>query len=334
VTATWLGGLVLSGIGLGLAVVALTLPWISVLATPGGSPLTLSVTSVVGQGPAFALLLVFTALAVAVGFAVSRRPVITLRVSAVLLSPVPALVALFAGLRPSTVALRDGLSAYLGEDWARENSLGGQANDLPVSPMAGLGLYTFGLLLMGLGLAVAVLNSSGRIQLLPTPGSFVLERQVALVRWVALIAAVPLIVLSLTLAWFEVDTHDDRMPAVAAGWQTVYRIGLIGALVLLVGTATTVGSARRVLRAAGLYVCGGLVSVLFINILLLWDPSGLISKFSVELEYIRLGPAYLAAIAAVPLLLIVLGTSAPISATPEPGQEGKDPDTADEQAGA
>jgi hypothetical protein len=329
VTTGWLGGLVVSGIGLGLAVVALTLPWISVQVRPHESAVPLPVTSLAGYGPTFALLLVLTAVAAAAGFAAGRRPAVMLRIVAVLLGPQPAVAALFVGLRPDRAALRDALT----EIGQLQNSPDALAKDLPVSMNGGLGLYIIGLLLMGLGLVVAALNSSGRIALLPTPGSAVPQRQVALVHWVALIAAVPLIVLSLTLAWFEVDTRDGGMPAVAAGWHTVYRIGLIGALVLLVGTAVTAGGVRRVLRAAGLYVCGGLIAVLSINALLLWDPSGLTNRISVELGYLRLGPAYLAAIAAAPLLLIVLGMSAPISATPKPGQDDTDPDNADEQAG-
>ncbi len=332
VTTTWIGGRVLSGIGFGLAVVALTLPWVLVALPYGETAQTLSVTSLAGQGPIFALLLVITAVAAATGFAIGRRPTILVRVAATMLTPVPAVTGLFAALRPNTDALRAALPDHLVVAWDRRHSLAGTAADLPVSPLAGLTLYAAGLLLIGLGLALAVVVPSDRIALIPIEDSVMPPRRLRSVRWISLAVAGPLIVLSLALPWFELDT-GDAMPAIAAGWQGIYRGGLVSTLVLLVGMALTVGSARRVLRAAALHVCGGLLAVLSINALLLWDPSKLTSKISVELGYLGVGPAYLAALAAVPLLLIFLATGT-LNAPPESVQDDTDHDENDQRTEA
>ncbi|SDI98681.1 hypothetical protein SAMN05192558_104191 [Actinokineospora alba] len=332
VTMTWIGGLVLSGIGFGLAVVALTLPWVIVTFPYGATTETLSVTSIPGQGPNFALLLVATAVAAAMGFAIGRRPTMLVRVAATMLTPAPAIVALFVALRPNTDGLRAALPDHLLADWDRQRSLLGTAADLPVSPLGGLILYAAGLLLVGLGLAIAVVVPSERVALIPIEDTVIPPRRLAFVRWTSLAVAGPLILLSLALPWFELKAAEV-MPAIAAGWQGIYRVGLVGTLVLLVGMALSVGSTRRVLRAAGLYLCGGLIAVLSINALLLWDPSELTGKISVELEYLRVGPAYLAALAAVPLLLIFLGTGT-LSAPVERVHDDTDHDEEDERADA
>jgi hypothetical protein len=138
-------------------------------------------------------------------------------------------------------------------------------------------------------------------------------RRRMLTRWIALAVAVPLIVLSLAMTWFEVVTTEQEMPAVVHGWQSIYRAGLIADLVVLLGVGLTVGGTQRLLRTTGLYLGGGLVATLWINALMLWDPSGLTRQISVELESLSLGPAYLAAIVAVPLLQIVFWTITPQS---------------------
>jgi hypothetical protein len=291
-------------------VVALTLPWISVRVTQTSVPVELSVASVPGQGPAFALLLVLTAIAVAVGFSFARQATAVLRLAAVLLGAAPAVAALFVGLNPNTANLRAAQPTPVAgvPDWQNQSG----TEDLHVSAMGGLTLYVAGLLFIGLGLAIATLNSASRVAFSPTPSPSWSPRHLALVRWLALGAAAPLIVLSLTLAWFEVDSPDGSMPAVAAGWAAIYRVGLVCTLALLVATALTVGTAQRVLRAAGLYVCGGLNAVLAVNLLLVWDPSGLIDRISGGLRYVHAGPAYFAAFGAVLLVLAVMATSAPV----------------------
>jgi hypothetical protein len=336
VTPAWIGGVVLAGIGAGLAVIALTLPWI-VVEIRTGNPTTLSVTSMAGQGPVFAVLLVVTALFAAVGLAVARRAdtmiaMFALQVGAVLLGAGPAVATLFVGLRPNTAALRAALPAT---DLAVWDRLTAGAEDLPVSPTSGLTLFVAGLLLIGLGVSIASLLFTGRIMIASGAEAVavVSARRRALVRWTAVVAAVPLVVLSLALAWFEVDT-DGEIPAVAQDWHTVYRVGLAATLLAMVGTALTVGGAQSLLRAVGLYLGGGLLAVLSINALLFWDPTRLTRHFSVELDYLRLGPAYLAAIASVPLLLVVLATSIPAAlVTAPPAGNSDDQDKTDEQAG-
>jgi hypothetical protein len=308
VTTAWLGGLVVSGIGAGLAVVALTLPWISVRDPRAGVPVELAVASVPGQGPVFALLLVLTAIAAAVGFTFARQATVAMKAAAALLGAAPAVGALFVGLNPNVANLRAALPDSFTAVW---NPQAG-AEDLQVSAMGGLTFYIAGLLFIGLGLAIATLNSATRVTFLSAPSANWSSRHVAFVRWSALGAAAPLIVLSLTLAWFEVDTPDGGMPAVAAGWLAIYRVGLVGTLALLVATVLTVGSTQRVLRATGLYVCGGLNAVLAVNMLMVWDPSGLLDRTSVGLRDVHAGPAYLAALGALPLLLAVLAASAPV----------------------
>jgi hypothetical protein len=300
---------VLSGIGTGLAVIALTLPWVSVSVT-GRNPLTLPVTSLPGYGPIFAILLVGTTLFATVTFSVTRRPVGTLRFVAVILSPVPALMALFAGLRPSTEVLRAALPDNTLEYWEQLTS--STPKDLPVSAMSGLTLYVAGLLMIGIGLAVATSGSSERIVLASPPSSTMPPRRKAIMRRAALAASAPLVVLSLALAWFQVTTSGGEMPAIAEGWRTVYRVGIITTLLCLTGVALTVGNIQRMLRMAGLYLCGGLIATLDINALLLWDPAGLIEQFSVELDSLRPGPAFIAAIAVVPFLMIVFWASSPV----------------------
>jgi hypothetical protein len=308
VTPAWIGGVVLAGVGTGLSVIALTLPWISVR-IERTSPVTLPVTDVARQGPIFALLLVVTALLAVVGFSTARRGSDRVRYLAVVIGAMPAVVSLFLGLRPSTEALRAALPEGQIEYWDQLTESG--AKDLPVSAMSGLALYVAGLLVIGLGVAIASFGSAGRVTVIFNPGQAMSARRRLLTRWVALGAAVPLIVLSLALTWFEVVTTDQEMPAVVQGWQSVYRVGLIAVLIVLLGASLTVGNTQRLLRAIGLYLGGGLIATLSVNVLLLWDPSGLTREISVELESLSLGPAYLAAIVAVPLLQVVFWTITP-----------------------
>jgi hypothetical protein len=288
---------VLSGIGGGLAVIALTLPWVQVM-LPGQTLRALPVTDIPGHGPIFAVLLVVTALLVAVGFAVGRQSVGMLRLSAVMLGAIPALCALFVGVRPSQASLRQ---AFPTDD--------PQPADLPVAATSGLTLYVTGLLLTGLGLAVASIGSSGRITLTSSPEPVMSARRKTVLRWSALGLALPLAALSLALNWFEVTSADGRTPAVVEGWQTVYRIGLVAVLLLLVATQIAVGGPRRLVRTVGMFLCFGLIATLSINALLLWDPTDLVQQVSSELDSLSLGPAYLAALGAAPLLVLVLWAS-------------------------
>jgi hypothetical protein len=298
VAVPWLAGLVLAGIGAGLAVVALTFPWISVRTDPRASSFTLMVTSIERQGPTFAVLLVLAAVGAVVAFAAARRRAGIRWLLVVVCAPLPALAALFVGLRANAADVGSSLPpAGPGSEQARP--------DLLVTPAQGLVFYTTGLLLVGLGVAIAGAPAAGRIPIATAaePPS----RRPPVVRLAALVLAVPLVVLSQALPWFEIDNPDNELPAVVTGWSGIYRAGLIAILVLLVGTALTTGWRREALRTAALYVCGGLYGVLLINAWLVWDPSGVADRLSAQRNELTLGIAYFAALAAVPLLALVVG---------------------------
>ncbi|WP_233226018.1 hypothetical protein [Amycolatopsis sp. CA-126428] len=318
VAVPWLAGVVLAGIGAGLAVVALTFPWISVRTAPRASAFTLTVTSIERQGPTFAVLLVLAAVAAVIAFAAARRRVGIRWLLVVVCAPVPALTALFVGLRANAADLGSRLpSAGLDPERARP--------DLLVTPAQGLVFYTTGLLCLGLGVAIAGVPAATRIPLATAPGPAPARRTPAL-RLTALVLAVPLVVLSQALPWFEINTTEGDLPAVVTGWPAIYRAGLIATLVLLVATALTTDWRRATLRTTALYVCGGLYGVLLINAWLLWDPSGIADRISAQRDGLALGVGYFAALAAVPLLAVVVGarvTEEPDTepAASEPGEE-------------
>jgi hypothetical protein len=305
VAVPWLAGVVLAGIGAGLAVVALTFPWISVRTAPRASAFTLTVTSVERQGPTFAVLLVLAAVGAVIAFAAARRRVGIRWLLVVVCAPVPALAALFVGLRANAADLGSRLpSAGLDPEQARP--------DLLVTPAQGLVFYTAGLLFLGLGVAIAGVPAATRIRLASAPGPAPARRTPAL-----RLTALP---------WFEIDTTEGDLPAVVTGWPAIYRAGLIATLVLLVATALTTGWRRATLRTTALYVCGGLYGVLLINAWLLWDPSGIANRISAQRDELALGMGYFAALAAVPLLAVVVGprvTEEPEAepAASEPGEE-------------
>ncbi|MEV6441646.1 hypothetical protein [Amycolatopsis sp. NPDC051716] len=233
VAVPWLAGVVLAGIGAGLAVVALTFPWISVRTAPRASAFTLTVTSIERQGPTFAVLLVLAAVAAVVAFAAARRRVGIRWLLVVVCAPVPALTALFVGLRANAADLGSRLpSAGLDPERARP--------DLLVTPAQGLVFYTAGLLFVGLGVAIAGVPAATRIPLAPAPGPAPARRTPAL-RLTALVLAVPLVVLSQALPWFEIDMTEGNLPPVVTGWPAIYRAGLIATLVLLVASVLTTG---------------------------------------------------------------------------------------------
>ncbi|MEV7091412.1 hypothetical protein AB0M80_01085 [Amycolatopsis sp. NPDC051045] len=299
VAVPWLAGLVLAGVGAGLAVVALTFPWVSVRTDPRASAFTLTVTSIERQGPTFAVLLVLTVVGAVVAFAAARRRAGIRWLLVVVCAPLPALAALFVGLRANAADLGSSLPSA-GVDPERAQP------DLLVTPAQGLVFYTAGLLLLGLGVAVAGVPAATRIPIATAPKSAP-ARRTPVVRLTALVLAVPLVVLSQALAWFEIDNTEGVLPAVVTGWPGMYRAGLIAILVLLVGTAVTTGWRRGALRIAALYVCGGLYGVLLINAWLLWDPSGFADRVSAQRDELALGVGFFAALAAVPLLAVVVG---------------------------
>ncbi|ADJ42812.1 hypothetical protein AMES_0990 [Amycolatopsis mediterranei S699] len=317
VAVPWLAGVVLAGIGAGLAVVALTFPWISVRTGPRTSSFTLAVTSIERQGPTFAVLLVLTGVGAAVAFAAARRRTGIRWLLVVVCAPVPALSALFVGLRANAADLGSSLPSA-GLDPARP--------DLLVTPAQGLVFYTGGLLFLGLGVAIAGVPAATRIPMAPATAPPPARRTPA-VRLTALVLAVPLVVLSQALPWFEIDNTEGDLPAVVTGWPAIYRVGLIATLVLLVATALTTGWRRATLRTTALYVCGGLYGVLLINAWLLWDPTGIANRVSAQRDELALGMGYFAALVAVPLLAVVVGpriTQEPDTepaVDPEPGEE-------------
>jgi hypothetical protein len=313
VTAAWLGGLVLSGIGFGLGVIALTLPWVSVQSAPTSStslsPEQLWLIGIGDLAPLFALLLVVTALITGIGFATGRRSGRAHRYAAVLWAPAPATVALFVGLHPGTRALRQAANAEAG-------------TDLVTSPLIGVVLFAAGLLLIGVGVAIGLLNSPSRVTVVATVPTVFPRAYAVWVRWVALVMAIPVVVASASLPWYRVDnvSPDMSTPAITpspAYWQEIYRIGLVIAAMLLVATAIATPSIRAVLRAIGLFVGGALLTNLAINAFLLWNPDGMISQFYLYVDAVHLGSGYLAAVGAVLLLLIVMTTLAPVGPVPE-----------------
>lgn len=299
VSVPWLAGVVLAGVGAGLAVVALTFPWVSVRTGPRASAFTLMVTSIERQGPTFAVLLVLTAVAAVIAFAAARRRAGVRWLVVAVCAPLPALTALFVGLRANAADLGASLPSA-GLDLERAKP------DLLVTPAQGLVFYTTGLLFLGLGVAIAGVPAATRIPL-ATPAGPAPARRTPVVRLTALALAVPLVVLSQALPWFEIDNTEGTLPAVVTGWPAIYRAGLIATLVLLVATALTTGWRREVARLTALYVCGGLYGVLLINAWLLWDPTGFANRLSAQRDELALGLGYFAALAAVPLLAVVGG---------------------------
>jgi hypothetical protein len=299
VAVPWLAGLVLAGVGAGLAVVALTFPWVSVRPDSRYPPFSLTVTSVERQGPTFAVLLVLTVVGAVVAFSAARRRTGIRWLLVVVCAPLPALAALFVGLRANAADLRAGLPpSSVDPEQLRP--------DLLVNAAQGLVFYTAGLLLLGLGVAIAGVPAATRIPIATAP-SAAPARRTPVVRLTALVLAVPLVVLSQALAWFEIDNAEGELPAVVTGWPGIYRAGLIAILALLVGTAVTTGWRRGALRIAALYVCGGLYGVLLINAWLLWDPSGSADRLSAQHDKLTMGFGFFAALAAVPLLAVVVG---------------------------
>ncbi|MGW3964127.1 hypothetical protein ACWED2_30230 [Amycolatopsis sp. NPDC005003] len=299
VSVPWLAGVVLAGVGAGLAVLALTFPWVSVRTGPRASAFTLMVTSIERQGPTFAVLLVLTAVVAVIAFAAARRRAGTRWLLVAVWAPLPALAALFVGLRANAADLGSSLpSAGLDPERARP--------DLLVTPAQGLVFYTTGLLFLGLGVAIAGVPAATRIPV-ATSAAPAPARRTPVVRLTALVLAVPLVVLSQALPWFEIDNTEGTLPAVVTGWPGIYRAGLIATLVLLVATALTTGWRRDAARLAALYVCGGLYGVLLINAWLLWDPTGFANRLSAQRDELALGLGYFASLAAVPLLAVVGG---------------------------
>ncbi|MDX3190477.1 hypothetical protein PV458_18880 [Streptomyces sp. MN03-5084-2B] len=297
VAVPWLAGVVLAGIGAGLAVVALTFPWVSVRVDSRYPPSPLTVTAIERQGPTFAVLLVLTAMAAVAALSAARRRTGVRWLPVVVCAPVPALAALVVGLRANAADLRSSLPTT-GADPSQLRP------DLLVDAAQGLVLYTTGLLLVGLGVAVAGVPAAGRIPTATVPAP---ARRTPVVRPAALALAVPAVALSQALPWFEIDTTDGEFPAVVTGWPAIYRAGLIAILALLVATALTTGWRHATSRTAALYLCGGLYGVLLINAWLLWDPSGMANRLSAQRDALSFGAGFYAALAAVPLLAVVVG---------------------------
>lgn len=324
VSVPWLAGVVLAGVGVGLAVVALTFPWVVVRTDPQGAPFDLTVTSIERQGPTFAVLLVVAAVGAVAAFAAGRREIGLWRLAIVVCAPLPALAALFVGLRANAADIRASLPSF-GLDSERAGP------DFLVTPAQGLVFYTAGMLLLGLGVAIAGVPAASRVRIAATPDAP--PRRTPVVRVTALVLAVPVVVLSQSLAWFEVDNAEGELPAVVTGWPGIYRVGLVAVLVMLVGTALTTGWRRNALRLAALYVCGGLYGVLLINAWLLWDPSGAADRISAQRDGLELGLGYWASLVAVPLLAVVAGPR--LTPEPEPAAEPDDePESEEAREGA
>ena len=319
VAVPWLAGVALAGIGAGLAVVALTFPWISVRVDARYPPFPLTVTSIERQGPTFAVLLVLAAMAAVVAFSAARRRAGVGWLLVVVCAPLPALAAMVVGLRANAADLRSSLpSTSVDPERLRP--------DVLVNAGQGLVLYTTGLLLVGLGVAIAGVPAATRIPIAPGP-TLPPPRHTPVIRLTALVLAVPLVVLTQALPWFEIDNADNELPAVVTGWPGIYRAGLIAILVLLVATALTTGWRRATARTAALYVCGGLYGVLLINAWLLWDPSGFADRLSAQRNELSFGIGFFAALAAVPLLAIVVGPRViePPEAEEEPAEPAPEP---------
>ncbi|MET8998925.1 hypothetical protein [Amycolatopsis sp. NPDC004169] len=209
VAVPWLVGVVLAGTGAALGVVALTFPWVSVRVDSRYPPFPLTVTAIERQGPTFAVLLVVAAMGAVLALSAARRRTGVRWLPVVVCAPVPALAAMVVGLRANAADMRSSLPAT-GVDPEQLHP------DVLVNAAQGLVLYTTGLVLLGLGVAVAGVPAATRIPLASAPAAPP-ARRTPVVRLTALVLAVPLVVLSQALPWFEIDITDGELPAVVTG---------------------------------------------------------------------------------------------------------------------
>ncbi|TWH21067.1 hypothetical protein [Prauserella rugosa] len=318
VTVAWLAGVVLAGIGTGLAVVALTLPWVS--ATMQQAVEALPITAIARFGPLFAVLLVLSAVAAAVGFAGAARSSRVAAVVAAGCGPVVPIFALWVGWQPPEPALRAGAEAVR-PDWEVALQAGAP---LSASPAPGLYLYAVGALLISLGVAVSAGGSAATLLVAPARVGEPSLRARRIVGWGALVLALPLAVLSLSWPWFEI-TADDWPPAVE-GWQTVYRAGLVLTFFCAVGIVLTAGVRRRIWRAVGVHCVCAVGGVLALNAILVWDPYGTFGDLVSAYASLSLGGGFVAGAAAV-LALAYAFVLAPV-----PGEGPSEDDTEDDNA--
>ncbi|WP_158684572.1 hypothetical protein [Amycolatopsis orientalis] len=305
ITVAWLAGVVLAGIGAGLALVALTLPWIVADAGRNLHSRGLAVSEIGSQGLMFAVLLVVMAIVAAASLSASRRPTLAVRWFSTFVGPMLPVLAILLGSLPSKAALT---AAY-----------GPTSLTLSAKPAQGLILFTFGTALLGFGPMLASWMSGPAVTIRRPSPRPARRRSAAPVPVVLALALVPA-VLSFSLPWFTTETNGAPPPALAANWLLVYQIALASVLVLAVGAALTAGRVRWGFRTAALYVCAGVWGVLGGCVLLFWDPLGLADRLDVELGTVQIGGGYLAAVIAVPLLLLALW-AAPAPEVSQPALE-------------
>ncbi|WP_328604197.1 hypothetical protein OG943_29560 [Amycolatopsis sp. NBC_00345] len=293
VTVAWLGGVVLSGIGGGLALVGLTMPWIVAKTGAGARSGGIPLSALRSQGQTLSLLMVVIVVVSAILLSASRRPTAGVRLLTAGIGPLPAVAVILLGLQPPRAALAE--------------VLGQNAQGMSVEPAQGLLLFAAGLLLLGFGPVLASWATGPALAFRAEGDGRPARRRSTAVVVVGLVLAVVPVVLSLSLPWFETEvTVGESALRPFESWTLVYRIALFGVLALMVGAAVAADGLRRILRSAALYLCYGNWGVLVVCALLLWDPLGLADQAGMELGTVRLGSGYLAALVAVPLLLVAL----------------------------
>jgi hypothetical protein len=253
--------------------------------------------------PLLALVLVGTALMAGIGFWVGIRSTTWLRYVAVAWGPVPAVLAIFFSLHPKSDVLHRAVGANM-------------SLHIWVSLEIGAQTFILGLLMVGGGTAVAVLGSLPHVGIQLLGPLRVADSRRVRIRRLALILAVPLVVLSFALPWYHVDSTTSGYLYYAQTatpgleyWQTIYRIGLIIVILLLVAnTVATSAGARGVFRTAGLFVASGLLFHLAMNALLIWTPRRVVDQMFIGMGSINSGPGYLIAVGGIATLLVLMTT--------------------------
>lgn len=306
VAVAWLGGIVLSGVGSGLALVALTLPWVVAEAGSGIRNQEVPLSALGELGLVFASLLVVMAVVAAILFSASRRPTATVRLVATMLGPTLPIAAILLGALTPKPRLVEALGMT-----SVAPSL-----TLSAKPAQGLIVFALGTALLGFGPMLAAWAPGPSVQVQRNRMVKPSRRRAATAMTAALVLAAVPVVLSLSLPWFETETSGDASHPLAEHWSLVYRIVLVAVLALMAGAALTAGGLRWGFRTAALYLCYGVWGVVLICVLLFWDPLGLAARTGVEVGAVRVGNGYLAAVIAVPLLLAALW-AVPAPATSE-----------------
>ncbi|HEY4459019.1 MAG TPA: hypothetical protein VGN81_32195 [Pseudonocardiaceae bacterium] len=194
------------------------------------------------------------------------------------------------------------------------HSLVNVGNPLRADPAGGFALFVAGLGLMFVGVT---LGASGMalndvtVAVTREPGG----TRAILVRRVSLVLAAPAVVASIALPWYgstaSVDTSPTGVPPIGQ-WQGIYQGGIfIVAFLLLLAWASI---ARQTSRYIAYFVVFGLLGLLILNAIAVWDPGNISDTIYGDVSGVRLDAGYGAAVVAVGLLLVGLAALSPIPA--------------------